>query len=159
MNIKRLIYNKYYTNNYPLNNNTIFEFCKSQGVEYIIFNEFREVRKLKKLLSFKISRVKCEEPLYCELNRLYSMLEEYEEIIIFYKKTVNDINSTQKNIYDVINDYNLYKNDVIKNLRCREEYEQSNPFLNDTNDMLHTYRYNLFIRLVGNFFKDFRSYH
>lgn len=159
MNIKRLIYNKHYINNYPLNERTIFDFCKSEGMEYIIRNEFHEIRDLRKFLSFKVSKVKCEGELYCELNRCYSIIEEYEKIIIFYKKTVNDINSMQKNIYDVINDYNIYKNDAIKKIGYKEEpkHKQSNLFLKDTNDMLHTYRYNLFISIIVGLFNEYRK--
>lgn len=160
MNIKRLIYNKHYINNYPLNERTIFDFCKSEGMEYIIRNEFHQIRDLREFLSFEVSKVKCEGELYCELNRLYSIIGEYEKIIIFYKKTVNDINSMQKNIYDIINDYDVYMNDAIRfgyRIEPNTRHQQSNLFVNDTNDMLHTYRYNLFISIIVGLFNEYRK--
>lgn len=156
MNIKRLIYNKYYINNYPLDERTIFDFCKSRGMEYIIKNKFREIREIKFDVDIKKSRFKRESQTYHELCKFSDNLEEFMDVVIFYKKTTDDIKQMKKNIYDIINDYDVYMNDAIR-FGYRKEpntrHQHSNLFVNDTNDMLHDYRYNFFISLIVMFWK------
>lgn len=159
MNIKRLIYNKHYINNYPLNERTIFDFCKSEGMEYIIKRQFREIKEIKFDVDSKKLRFKKGSQTYHELCKFSDNLEEFVEVVNFYKKTANDIKQMKKNIYDIINDYDVYMNDAIRfgyRIEPNTRHQQSNLFVNDTNDMLHTYRYNFFISLIVNLWKGYK---
>lgn len=163
--IKRLIYTKNYRDNYPANENTIYDLCKSGNLQYISRTLMRKYAAIE--IRVRHQYRKSYRKSYMEKYEIEMMLESLYNMTNIHKKYVeciDQINNNQ-NMIDVMSDFDRYMLSEINDLsgghrKINKAVEKINLlhdqrkslFIEYTNGLMELYRFNLLIEAFREYF-------